>query len=150
MPNAHEQLETRCLTVAARLGSLAPIRSFLRDTCASSSCDYAASEEFNKEMAELELASTELISNIIRHGFKGLPPGELELRCRIDSESRLQLEIVHHGRPFKSDDDDVPEIIEPQEHGMGLYLIAECVDSVEYSIGADGASLIHVTKTLST
>lgn len=150
MPDTNEQLRTERLTVAAKLGSLAQIRSFLRATCASSSCDYAASEEFNREMAELELASTELISNVIRHGFKGLPAGELELACRIDDDSRLQLQIVHHGRPFESKDGEAPEITEPQENGMGLYLIAECVDSVKYSMSADGASLIHVTKTLTT
>lgn len=130
------------------LESLPHIREFLRSTCEESLGVHSRSEACHSQIAELELAATELISNIIRHGFKGLPRTALQLHCRISSSGQLLLTLTHQGRPFHPGIDDVPDITEPLEGGMGLYLISECVDDVRYSTLTDGTNQIQLTKTL--
>lgn len=130
------------------LGSLSQIREFLRSCCEESIKEKTHTALFNSQVAELELAVTELISNIIRHGFHGLPQKRLHLRCNISDEGELELTLTHHGRPFHPDTNNVPDVTEPMEGGMGLYLIAECVDEVKYSTLADGTNQVQLTKTL--
>ena len=130
------------------LESLPHIREFLRSVCEDSLGSHPQGDACFSQIAELELAATELISNIIRHGFKGLPRTALRLLCRINSSGLLQLVLTHHGRSYCPGIDDIPDITEPLEGGMGLYLISECVDDVKYSTLADGTNQIQLTKTL--
>jgi len=130
------------------LASLPHIREFLRSVCEESVGDRPRTDACSSQIAELELAATELISNIIRHGFSGLPRTALKLRCEISSRGMLQLILTHQGRPFRPDAEAVPSITEPLEGGMGLYLISECVDEVNYSTLPDGTNQIQLNKTL--
>ncbi|MCR9201178.1 MAG: ATP-binding protein [Planctomycetaceae bacterium] len=146
---------TQTLTSVARefiadnaLESLPHIREFLRSVCEESLGAHPQGDACCSQIAELELAATELISNIIRHGFKGLPRTALRLLCQINSSGLLKLVLTHQGRPYRPGVDDIPDITEPLEGGMGLYLISECVDEVSYSTLADGTNQIQLTKTL--
>ena len=58
------------------------------------------------------------------------------------------MQIIHAGRPYTYDEENVPEVVMPKEGGMGLYLISMCVDSISNFVRPDGTSQIRLIKTL--
>ncbi len=136
------------LVIGSDLSNLSEVRQFLRQFCESALQAECYPEEFAGELAELELAATELVSNIIRHGFEGLPEGVLNIECWFSGVGQLVMQIIHAGRPYTYDEENVPEVVMPKEGGMGLYLISMCVDSISNFVRPDGTSQIRLIKTL--
>ena len=136
------------LAVSSNLSSLSKIRQFLRQFCEAAVQSAGYPKEFAGELAELELAATELVSNIIRHGFEGLPEGMLNIECWFNEGTRLVVQIVHEGRTYSHDRKQVREVVMPQEGGMGLYLISMCVDSISHFVRPDGTNQIRLVKTM--
>ncbi len=136
------------LSLSSSLSSLGVIRTFIRNVCKSSPLLDVDSEIFTKELAELELGTTEAVSNIMRHGFEGLPEGPLNLECNVKADGQFVLNLAHKGRYFQANASEPSAISFPQEGGMGLYLISRCVDSVNYVIRPDGTNEIQLKKNM--
>lgn len=92
----------------------------------------------------LELAVIEAVSNIIRHGCDSeLGEG---IRCEFRfAPEEITVELIYHGSPFNPPD-HIPEITEPAEGGMGLFLIQQCVDDSEYREIAPGLQCLRLSK----
>lgn len=130
------------LRTAADLAELTVIRHQLRESLSQLSGAVELPEFIN----ELELAVVETATNVIRHACQCEPARTLTHIISIDA-GLLTYQIVHDGIAF--DGGDGTNEIEPAEGGMGLFIIAQCVDSISYSPSCDGLQAIVLTKALS-
>jgi len=125
------------ITRAAELESLSVFREFISDCCASSKVPDEAA-------FDLKLAVDEACTNIIEHGYKGMDPGSIILSLRIESD-RVLIRITDFGHIFEPADAPKPDVeaaLEDRElGGLGLYLIYQTMDNIDYQSSEDGNTL---------
>jgi len=94
-------------------------------------------------VADLEVAMTEALSNVVRHSYEGRSGEEVELTLAIDAE-RLTLGIRDDGLPFDPGEYRPPDLEEPAEGGLGIFLIEELMDEVRRRPLEDGSTLVEL------
>jgi len=96
-----------------------------------------------KEVADLKLAVTEACSNAVRHAYPAAVSGVIELEL-VTRDDRLELVVEDHGAGF------VPHVWVPpppsERGGMGLPIIRAVMDELVIRPGADGGTVVHMTK----
>lgn len=146
------------IATAAEINALPLLRAFMEQ----------AGQEMglhDELLYDIKLAIDEACTNIITHGYAGLEPGSLWLTLRFvntDTESipvaapplvadTLFVEIIDFGHPFEPAEPARPDFSRPLESiaigGIGLYLIYQLVDDVDYGIDETGNCLV-LTKRL--
>jgi anti-anti-sigma factor len=93
----------------------------------------------------LELAMTEAVSNIIRHGYEGATGKKIIVEAKSFPD-RLAVTFTHWGKHFRpaSISLSVPEA--GLGHGYGLFIISKVVDKVTYFDGLYGADCVRLEK----
>ena len=125
------------ITRAAELESLGIFRDFITECCAES--------DLSSDIAlDLKLAVDEACTNIITHGYKGMDPGSIILSFRIEP-GRILVQITDFGHAFEPEAGPKPDVeaaLEDQElGGLGLYLIYQTMDNIDYQSSEDGNTL---------
>jgi len=125
------------MTRAAELESLSVFREFISDCCSR--------HEVPKETVfDLKLAVDEACTNIIMHGYKGMDPGSIILSFRIEPD-RILVSITDFGHVFEPADAPKPDVEAALEDrplgGMGLFLIYQTMDNIDYQSSEDGNTL---------
>lgn len=125
------------ITRAAGLESLSVFREFISDCCAKFKIP-------DGTVFDLKLAVDEACTNIIEHGYKGMDPGSIILSFRIASD-RILVQITDFGHifePAEAPKPDVEAALEDRElGGLGLYLIYQTMDNIDYQASDDGNTL---------
>jgi len=125
------------ITRAAELESLQTFRDFITDCC-------TRYEVPNDTVLDLKLAVDEACTNIITHGYKGMDPGSIILSFRIEPE-RILVQITdfgHYFEPVAGSKPDVEAALGDDElGGLGLYLIYQTMDNIDYVSSEDGNTL---------
>ena len=125
------------ITRAAELESLAVFRQFISDCCTSSNVPDGA-------VFDLKLAVDEACTNIIEHGYKGMDPGSIILALRVEPD-RVLVQITDFGHIFEPADAPKPDIEAALEDrplgGLGLFLIYQTMDNIDYQSSEDGNTL---------
>ena len=125
------------ITRAAELDSLSVFREFISDCCAKFKIP-------DGTVFDLKLAVDEACTNIIEHGYKGMDPGSIILSFRIESD-RILVQITDFGHIFEPADAPKPDVeaaLEDRElGGLGLYLIYQTMDNIDYQASDDGNTL---------
>jgi len=125
------------ITHAAELESLKKFRDFISACCAKNDIS-------NETILELKLAVDEACTNIITHGYKGMDPGSIILSFRITPD-RILVQITDFGHVFEPEASPKPDIeaaLEDRElGGMGLYLIYQTMDNIDYQNSIEGNTL---------
>ena len=125
------------MTRAAELESLSAFRQFITDCCGRHNVPDAA-------VFDLKLAVDEACTNIIEHGYKGMDPGSIILSFRIES-GRILVQITDFGHIFEPAEAPKPDLEAALEDrplgGMGLYLIYQTMDNIDYQTSDDGNTL---------
>jgi len=133
------------ITRAAELESLQVFRDFIAECCAR----HAISHD---TVLDLKLAVDEACTNIITHGYKGIDPGSIILSFRIEPD-RILVQITDFGHVFEpvaGPKPDVEAALEDRElGGLGLYLIYQTMDNIDYQSSEDGNTLTF-TKFLTS
>lgn len=131
------------ITRAAELESLQLFRNFIAECCARYNIP-------SDTVLELKLAVDEACTNIIEHGYKGMDPGSIILSFRIEP-GRILVQITDFGHcfePVSGPKPDVEAALEDRElGGLGLYLIYQTMDNIDYQSSEDGNTLTF-TKLL--
>lgn len=131
------------LEITSDLAELPRVRGFLRQIC-QRNFDL---DEIAEDMAQLELAMTEAVSNVIVHAF-GRQPGR-PIRVKADLfVNRLLIRVYHRGLPFDSEKVPPVDLSTPRENSMGLHIIRECMDQVRYFVTEHGENCIHLVKII--
>jgi serine/threonine-protein kinase RsbW len=96
-------------------------------------------------IAEVEVAMTEALSNVIRYSHEGRPGEEVLLSLDID-DAKLKLGIRDRGKPFEPERYSPPNLDEPDEGGYGIFLIEELMDEVTRRPLQDGGTLMQLIR----
>lgn len=117
------------LRLPAKIENLKEIMRFVSD--------FAKAEGFTpKTIQQIELATEEALVNIFNYAYPDDETGEVEVRCRMEDQSSLVIDLLDKGKPF--DIQSVPEpdltldVSERKVGGLGIYLIKKMVDRVHY------------------
>jgi len=127
------------LEIKSNLKELARVRFFIRKFCES----VPNSLLDPKRIDMLEVAVTEVATNIIRHAYAGRTDELIQIKAQM-AEDKIILLFYDWGQGFD------PQVVPPLEDiskmaikdlpegGMGCYIIAQSVDEVEYSRNKKG------------
>lgn len=125
------------ITRAAELESLELFRNFISDCCSK----YDIPGEV---VLELKLAVDEACTNIIEHGYKGMDPGSIILAFWIVPD-RILVQITDFGQVFEPVEGEKPDVeaaLNDEEFGgIGLYLIHQSMDNIDYQVSTEGNTL---------
>jgi serine/threonine-protein kinase RsbW len=126
---------THRITRAAYPESLRDFREFIKEHC-------AIAPGMNGEVLyDLQLAVDEACTNIITHGYQGLNPGSIILDLEVDSD-KLTVCLTDFGHSFEPSNVPLPDIHAPLEErelgGLGLFLIQQTMDEMDYQVTEDG------------
>jgi serine/threonine-protein kinase RsbW len=136
-------LKSANLTRTATLENIAVFRDFIAEICRSN----GISEEIT---FALQLSADEACANIIQHGYQDMPIGNIGLDIDI-GPTEISLQIHDTGRAFDLRNVPAPDINAPLEErkigGVGIFLILNMMDSVDYQSTLKGNTLTFI-KTL--
>ncbi|MHB8645244.1 MAG: ATP-binding protein [Thermomicrobiales bacterium] len=116
----------------ASLQYLTAVRETVRAFCV----DVLESEAFEEQVYQLQLAVSELATNIIRHAYSGQAVGSVELHADGDGRA-VTLEFYDTGKAFERRTPALPELESLAEGGYGSYIIQQSVDVVTYDRAGD-------------
>lgn len=141
---AVQPTEAREIQLSSNMGELTTIRSFLHRFC-----EHRQSCWMNeKEMHLMELAMTEVVSNIIKHSYHNIDGRPIWARIELVNNI-LRVRFSHWGDPFTGPTRvPVPPLDGAREGGFGLFIITNSVDQIDYGVDSEGRQYIELTKTL--
>ena len=110
-------------------------------------CERAREAGFDEDaVADIALAVSEAVSNIVRHAYEGRADGRIEATLTTD-DTALTLCLRDYGRKFDPDLYQSPDLDTPAEGGYGIFLMRTVMDGVRYETShAEGTELILVKR----
>jgi sigma-B regulation protein RsbU (phosphoserine phosphatase) len=133
---SHSELE-----VLSDLSELGRIRDFVRSFC-SDRLSPAMSEV---RVSQLELAVTEVASNIMRHAYRGRTDQLVQISVEAFAD-RVWLRLSHTGETFDPKAVGPPAFDGSREGGFGVYIVAHSVDEVRHGRDDRGRNCISLMK----
>lgn len=137
-------MEPLRFVIDSRLEAVAELGSRVSAACAGIGIDEEA-------LCDIELAVVEAATNVVCHGYRGLPVGAVEVEVRLQPD-QVQVDIIDRGAPIPEGLLDQAEIAEPgdiaalADSGRGLALIRASVDSWAYETSPAGNRLKLVKR----
>jgi serine/threonine-protein kinase RsbW len=113
--------------------------SFLKDT--------GPDNPFMRLCHDLHLAVHEATVNIIEHAYENRADGRIDISILVDT-GKIEITLRDQGISFDPDQVPEPNLDEPQEGGLGVYLIRRLMDEVTYQSDGSGNTL-RLVKYLS-
>jgi len=96
---------------------------------------YPALQDREDQLAYfLELVVYESCTNIIRHAYHPEQQGMFQLKVWFEPD-RVVIDVIDFGRGFDPDAIPPPDMDDPKEGGMGLFIIRQTVDEFSYTAG---------------
>lgn len=93
--------------------------------------DLLESEAYEEQVYQLQLAVSELATNIMTHAYDDCPPGAIELRA-AGSDGAVTLEFFDSGKEYAMKTPTLPQLERLAEGGYGAFIIQQSVDRVIY------------------
>jgi serine/threonine-protein kinase RsbW len=100
--------------------------------------EYLSGENLEEHLCNaVEICLTEALNNVIKHSYSGDNTKSIEINIKKDSKF-LEIEIVDAGSPrknltIKELDFDPEDIDNLPESGMGLFIIKQLMDELDYN-----------------
>jgi PAS domain S-box-containing protein len=137
------QLPLACAEIELRsaLTDLSRAREFVRAFCHH----LPGSPLDEGRVAELELAVTEVSSNIMKHAYHGRADQWIHLEAQA-FPGQVLFQLHHLGDPFDPSAVPPPAFDGSRESGFGIYLITKSVDEVRYYRDERGRNCIALIK----
>jgi serine/threonine-protein kinase RsbW len=102
---------------------------------------------------DVRLAVEEVVTNVIDHGYAGMPTGPVTVRFHHDPR-QIIITIEDLARPFDSSRVARPDITAPIEEraigGLGWHLVHQVMDEVRHAQGGTNGNRVTLVKRLST
>ncbi len=127
-------------TFPASLQYLTALRHAVHAFCV----DVLDSEAFEEQVYQVQLAVSELATNIITHAYRDREPGSVEIRGQ-GADNVVTLEFFDTGKAYKPKTPKLPNLEDLAEGGYGSFIIQQCVDRVTYD-RADGRNHWRLEK----
>lgn len=96
---------------------------------------------FDKTVAgKVSVAADEAVTNVIKHAYDDCPDYRITLKAEITQES-LTLKVIHTGKALTNDEVKLPNMVEyindRRRGGLGLYIMKQFMDEVDYLVGKE-------------
>lgn len=114
--------------------------------------EYLTENRFEEHLCNaVEICLTEALNNVIKHSYAGDSTKSIEINIR-KKNNFLEIEIVDSGQPrknltVKNLDFDPADIENLPESGMGLFIIKQLMDEMDY-FSNDGKNYFILKKWL--
>ncbi len=99
---------------------------------------------------DLQLAVEEACTNVIEHAYRG-QGGTLEV-CFEARGRDVVITLRDHGQAFNPSEVPQPDLNQPLEErdigGLGLHLMNQLMDEVQFSFGPEGNTLVMVKRNV--
>lgn len=132
--------ETIQLSMKSHPGNLKSIRKVMKDILSKTSLS-------KKDSGCIILAVDEACSNIIRHSYKNDYNQTIDLTIKLE-KTLLTISIIDTGIRFDKNSIKTRDIDEIKPGGLGLYIIHQVMDTVEYDCISEGFNKIKMMKKL--
>lgn len=100
---------------------------------------------------QIQLAVDEACANVVAHAYAGMEPGQMEISCNLEGQAFI-VSVRDWGQSFDPDAVDDPDIDAPLEErslgGLGLYLIRQYMDQVEFEFDPVAGNELRMTKRI--
>ena len=100
-----------------------------------------------KEAGAVILAVDEACSNIIKHCCQGDPTRRIDMTIALE-QACLSVTLVDNGTPFDIGTIKPRDIHDIKPGGLGVHIIREVMDVVEYSHTPEGLNQVKLVKKL--
>jgi serine/threonine-protein kinase RsbW len=98
---------------------------------------------------EIQLAVDEACANVVHHAYQGVEPGDMEIACSVNDRI-LTIQVRDWGRGFNPSDVSVPDVDAPLAErtlgGLGLFLVKQIMDSVQFTFDSQHGNKLVMTK----
>jgi serine/threonine-protein kinase RsbW len=102
-------------------------------------------------VCQIQVAVDEACANVVAHAYREMEPGDMELCCQI-REQCLVIQVRDWGRGFVPEDVPEPDVTAPLEErdlgGLGLFLIKQYMDEVQYEFDPEEGNELTMVKRL--
>jgi anti-sigma regulatory factor (Ser/Thr protein kinase) len=115
------------MTFSSDLKELSGIRRFVRSFCET--IPEGLLDEIRISM--IELAVTEVATNIIRHAYGGRSDALVEVAAKLFPDMFL-IEFVDKGKGFNPEKVPHPKFDGSRDGGFGIYIVSQIMDDVVY------------------
>lgn len=110
----------------------------------------AAAGWTDSDAADIVLAVDEALTNVIRHGYGGLPDQRICLKAQIIHDARrgagIQITIRDFGRQVDPASIAGRDLNDLRPGGLGVHIIRNVMDSAEYSRAEGGGMRLVMTR----
>lgn len=96
-----------------------------------------------EDIEDIKVAVSEACTNAIKHSLDNKFSVEYTI-----FENGLIITIIDSGKGYDVDSIDVPNLEEPKESGLGLFIIQSLMDEVDIKSDIDNGTIIKMTKYL--
>lgn len=100
---------------------------------------------------EVQVAVDEACANVVEHAYAGREPGPIEVSCRSDGQV-FTIRIRDWGNCFEPNEIKDPDVTAPLEErtlgGLGLFLMRQYMDQVEYTFDPELGNELLMIKSL--
>jgi sigma-B regulation protein RsbU (phosphoserine phosphatase) len=132
------------MTVKATTDELDAVTDFVEEKLVPYECPM-------RTMLQLRLAIEEIFVNIASYAYSP-EIGEAEVRCEILNDPlRVVIQFLDSGQPFdplaREDADTSEEALMSREGGLGILLVKNTMDDVQYTY-ENGKNILTIQKTL--
>ncbi len=124
----------KCKTYEYVVASESSMISVLRNKACDAAIEAGAHGD---DLCDIQIAVGEALTNAYRHGSPNKDINKIAMRCIICSNAYV-VEIEDEGEPFDPHSTSEPDPKMLRDHGMGIYLMRQAMDEVEFTIGAPG------------
>jgi len=142
-----ERLPTRYL---ARLR----LRAVLENVPVATECVAAIARAAGLEdplLYQIQLAVDEACANVVEHAYRDMEAGDMELLCSM-GDGTFTIRVRDWGRGFDPEAVEVPDVEAPLEErnlgGLGLFLVRQVMDSVQFNFDAERGNELVLVKRL--
>lgn len=119
-------------------------------TVRRTAADFANAYNLPKsQVEEIEVAISEAVSNVVRHAYIDCERApSIRVRC-VHHRDALTFEVIDKGRGFAAPADGVvPDVDFGRDGGLGIILIKQMMDAVNYTSRPGEGTRLRMTKRL--
>jgi len=134
------ELEPIHLSITSHPENLKGIRKVMKDIMSKTGLS-------KEDSGCIILAIDEACSNIIKHGYKNDYNQKIELNIKLE-KNLLTISIIDNGIRFDKNSIEIRDIDEIKPGGLGIYIINQVMNIVEYTRTPEGFNKIKMVKKL--
>jgi len=139
-------IDDKKLIVQSRTENLSVVRDYIHDAALKAGIN-------PEKVGDIILAVDEACTNIIKHAYKSIPDGKIEIQV-LNNHKKFTIVITDYGSSFEPKKVPSPDLQKYyQQHrvgGLGMYLMKNLMDEVDYISVPGKYNRVSLSKNLNT